>query len=141
MRTVARLLVITLPLYFLWEMLQAPAFTGMPAGWLEATVVCGVATLGDGVIVLGLFGFGWLMFRDFRWFMPVRFHRYVIIVLAGVAVQVVVEWIMVYGLGRWGYAQGHLVVPSLGVGLLPVLQAIMLLPVIFWGLALWERAP
>ncbi|MGH7373118.1 MAG: hypothetical protein ACREJY_02715, partial [Candidatus Rokuibacteriota bacterium] len=72
MRTVARLLVITLPLYFLWEMLQAPAFTGMPPGWLEATVVCGVATLGDGVIVLGLFGFGWLMFRDFRWFHGLR---------------------------------------------------------------------
>lgn len=93
------------------------------------------------MIVLGLFGFGWLVFRDFRWFMPARLHRYAIIVLAGVAVQVVVEWLMVYGLGRWGYAESHLVVPFLGVGLLPVLQAIALLPVIFRGLALWERAP
>jgi hypothetical protein len=72
---VLRLLALTLPAYFAWEMLQAPAFTGMPKGWLQATAVCGVATLGDGVVVLGLFGLGWFMFRDFRWFVPPRVSR------------------------------------------------------------------
>ena len=133
-----RLLALTLPAYFAWEMLQAPAFTGMPKDWLEATAVCGVATLGDGVIVLGLFGLGWLVFRDFTWFVPPRVGRFAAIVLAGVGVQVIVEWIMVYGLGRWGYAEGHPMLSVLGVGLLPILQAIVLLPVIFWGLARWE---
>lgn len=136
-RLVLRLLALTLPLNFAWEMVQAPAFTGMPAGWVEATAVCAVATLGDGVIVLGLFGFGWLVFRDPRWLVPPRFGRYAIVVLAGIAVQVIMEWIMVYRLGRWGYAGGHLVVPFLGVGLLPIMQAIVLLPLIFWALARW----
>jgi len=36
---IGRLIVVTLPLYFAWEMLQAPAFTGMPEGWLAATAV------------------------------------------------------------------------------------------------------
>lgn len=31
------LLALTLPAYFAWEMLQAPAFTGMPKGRLQAT--------------------------------------------------------------------------------------------------------
>lgn len=133
-----RLLALTLPAYFAWEMLQAPAFTRMPEDWLEATAVCGMATLGDGVIVLGLFGLGWLVFRDFKWFVPPRAGRFTAIVMAGVVVQVIMEWIMVYGLGRWGYAEGHPMLSVLGVGLLPILQAIVLLPVIFWRLARWE---
>jgi hypothetical protein len=40
---VLRLLALTLPAYFAWEMLQAPAFTGMPKGWLQATAVCGAS--------------------------------------------------------------------------------------------------
>jgi len=135
---VLRLLALTLPAYFVWEMLQAPAFTGMPKGWLQATAVCGVATLGDGVIVLGLFGLGWFVFRDFRWFVPPRVSRLTTIVIAGIGVQVVVEWIMVYGLERWGYAEAHPMLSFLGVGLLPILQAIVLLPMIFCGLARWE---
>ena len=137
-RLVLRLLALTLPAFFTWEMLQAPAFTGMPKGWLPATVVCGVATLGDGVIVLGLFGLGWFVFRDFRWFVPSRVSRLTTIVIVGIGVQVAMEWIMVYGLGRWGYAERHPVVSFLGVGLLPILQAVVLLPVIFWALARWE---
>jgi hypothetical protein len=49
--TMARLLAVALPLYFAWEMLQAPLFTGMPEGWLRATAICALATLGDGVLV------------------------------------------------------------------------------------------
>lgn len=33
-----RLLVVSLPLYFAWEMLQAPAFTGVPTSWLPAVL-------------------------------------------------------------------------------------------------------
>ena len=68
---IGRLIIVTLPLYFTWEMLQAPAFTGMPAGWLSATAVCAQATLGDAVIVLALFALGACLYRDARWFVPV----------------------------------------------------------------------
>ena len=67
---VVRVLALTLPVYFAWEMLQAPAFTGMPSGWWAATAVCAQATAGDGVIVFSVFAMGALMFRDARWFTP-----------------------------------------------------------------------
>ena len=35
-RTLGRLLAVTMPLYFTWEMLQAPFFTGMPPDWALA---------------------------------------------------------------------------------------------------------
>ena len=136
--TAGRLLVIALPLYFAWEMLQAPAFTGMPGGWLAATLVCAQATLGDGVIVLGVFGLGILMFRDARWFTPPRLGRYVAIVAVAVALQMAVEWVMVHRLGRWGYDPLQPVVPLVAIGIFPVLQPVVLLPPAFWALARWE---
>ena len=138
-RTGARLFLIALPPYFAWEMLQAPAFTGMPPGWWAATAVCARATLGDGVIVLVVFAIGALLFRDWRWFAPPSAGRYAAVVLAGVVVQVLIEWLMVHGLGRWGYKPWHPVVPVLDVGLLVVLQPIPLLPLVFWALAHSER--
>lgn len=90
-RTTVRLLVVALPLYFVWEMLQAPGFTGMPEGWLAATAVCALATLGDGVIVLALFALGAIAFRTARWFAPARIGRYALVALAAVGVQVLVE--------------------------------------------------
>lgn len=119
-------------------MLQAPTFTGMPGDALWATAVCAQAAVGDGVIALGLWGLGAWAFGDPRWFAPARSRRYVMIVGIAVAVQVLIEWVMVYGLGRWGYDPVQPFVPGLGVGLLPVLQAVMLVPPIFGTLAWWE---
>lgn len=131
--TVGRLLVIALPLYFVWEMLQAPAFTGMPDDWWAATAVCAVVTLGDAVIVLGLFGLGVLVFRDARWFVPPRLGRYAAVVLAGIGVQVAVEWVMRTDSGGGVQPQA-----APRAGILPVLQAVVLLPLVFGTLARWE---
>ena len=134
-KTGLRLLLLALPAYFAWEMLQAPAFTGMPRDWPAATAVCALATVGDGMVVLALFAFGVLVFRDQCWFSPPRAGRYAVVVGAGVVAQVAIEWIMVYRLGRWGYARWQPIVPLLGVGILPVLQPIVLLPLVFLALA------
>lgn len=134
-KSAARLLLLALPPYFAWEMLQAPAFTGMPPGRWSATAVCALAAVGDGVIVLVVFSFAALLFHDWRWFVPPRVGRYLTALLLGVVLQVAIEWIMVYRLGRWGYASWQSVVPILGVGILPILQPIVLLPLVFWALA------
>lgn len=69
---------------------------------------------------------------------PARLRRYVVIVGMAVGVQVLIEWVMVYGFGRWGYDRVQPLVPGLGVGLLPVLQAVVLVPPTFGMLAWWE---
>lgn len=43
------------------------------------------------------------------------------------------------GLGRWGYAAGHPVIPFLNIGVLVVLQPLILVPLVFGALAAWER--
>jgi hypothetical protein len=132
-----RLVVITLPLWFAWEMVQAPAFTGMPQAFWAATALCARAAAGDAVIVLGLWGLGPLVFRDACWWAPPRLPRYALIALVAIAVQVVVER-HALGAGRWGYKPWHPTLPWLGTGLVPVLQALLLVPLTFWLLARWE---
>ena len=144
MRTGVRLLIIALPAYFVWEMLQAPAFTGMPPSWWAATAVCALAAAGDGVIVLAVFGIGAGLYRDWRWFAPPRPGRFAVVVLTGVIVHVAIEWVMVHRLGRWGYQPWHPIVPLLGIGIVPLLQPLGVLPFVFWALARTEprgRAP
>ena len=137
--TLGRLLGVSLPLYFTWEMLQAPFFTGMPEDWVAATAICALATLGDGVLV-ALMTAGALLYRDGRWFVPPSPSRYAVIVAIGVALQIVVEWVMVYRLDRWAYAANQPILPVVRVGILPVLQPIVLLPLVFWLTAHCEGA-
>ncbi len=138
MTTPLRLLVIAAPINFAWEMLQAPAFTGMPANWWAMTGWCALATVGDVILVIALWALGRLVFRSGGWFVPPQASRYAVITAVGVAVQVLVEWPMVNLLGAWGYRPRLPVV--WGVGLLPVLQPVVLLPMTFAIVALWERS-
>jgi hypothetical protein len=136
--TIARLLAVALPLYFAWEMLRAPAFTGMPKGSLAASAVCALAAAGDGAIVLVVYTVLGLVFRDARWFVPPRLTRYAALVLVGVSIQAAVEWIMIHRLGRWGYKPSQPLVPLLDIGVLPFLQPAVLLPLTVWIFARWE---
>jgi hypothetical protein len=135
-----RLLVIALPLSFLWEMLQAPAFTGLPRPWFAHAAVCSMAAVGDGLLVLALFMLGSRLFGDSHWVRPPRARRYLILVLIGILVQVGIEWVAVDRLALWGYQPGHPTVPLLGTGLLPILYAVVVVPLAFWTLARWSQA-
>ncbi len=132
--TAARLSAIALPLNFAWELLQAPGYTSMGDTWLEGLLVCARATLGDGVIFLALFGFGAFLFGR-HWFVPPRIGRYAPIVGMAVAIQIAVETVALAA-GRWDYAAWH---PRVfGAGLLPILQAVVLVPLTFMLLARWH---
>lgn len=132
-RLVGRLLAISLPLYFAWEMLQMPAFTGTPPGWLVNTLMCVLATLLDAALVLGLYGVGVGVFRDSLWFRPPRLGRYLLVVLLAIAVNSVWEWVTVGWMGLWGYSAWHPTV--VGVGLAAILQAVVMPPAVLLLLA------
>lgn len=134
-----RLSVIALPLSFVWEMLQAPAFTGLPRAWFAHAAVCALAAVGDTVLVVALFAFGSRLFGGTQWLRPPRVRRYLTLVLVGIVVQGAVEWVAVDRLALWDYAPGHPTVPVLGTGLLPILYAVVVVPLAFWVLAHWQR--
>jgi hypothetical protein len=102
--------------------------------WVEGLLVCVRATLGDVVILLALFGVGWFLFGRL-WFVPPRIGRYALVLAVGVAIQIAVEWAAL-GTGRWDYVLWHPTI--LGAGLLPILQAVVLVPLTFSLLAHWH---
>lgn len=56
---------------------------------------------------------------------------YAILTLAGVFMAIAIEWVAVHMLERWSYAQAMPLVPGIEVGLIPVLQMVLLPPLVF----------
>ncbi|MCI0406969.1 MAG: hypothetical protein L0191_00155 [Acidobacteria bacterium] len=118
-------------LNFLWEMAQAYAYSGMPPSSFEATLMCGRASLIDGLLVLGIFWGGVVVFSRVGWAERPGLAGYFFMVAAGFLVSVIIELNAVYRLGKWGYQEMMPLLPPWEVGVLPVLQMLLLPPVIF----------
>jgi len=129
------LAVFALLLNFPWEILQAPLFTGM-ADSRHAEVVygCTQATLGDLVITLIAHGTVVLGTRDSNWVMAPSTLQLVLFIGVGVAITAVIERLAMNGhwLQTWNYGPGMPVVPEIGIGVLPLLQWVLLPPLILW---------
>ena len=118
-------------LNFLWEMAQAYAYTGMPPSAFEATLMCALASLVDGILVLAIFWAGVAVFSRTDWVERPGFPGYFFMVAAGFLISIIVELNAVYRVGKWGYGTFMPMLPSFGVGILPVIQMIVLPPLIF----------
>ncbi len=114
-----------------WEFAQVPLFAGMPTAehW-RAVLVCGQATLGDVVIALVGFWTVAICSRARTWVLRPAAAHVAGFVAVGVLITVVMEWLATRVLGRWTYAEAMPVIPLLGVGLAPLLQWIVLPPIV-----------
>jgi hypothetical protein len=135
--TVAAIFVVAVLGNYPWELAQAPLYVGMEsfrAIWWH----CFMASLGDGLLVLGIFAMGWLLLRQQRWFVHPGVQGYGVMMTTGLVLGITVEWVAVHLLGRWMYTPWMPRVPGLAVGLIPVLQMLMLPPLIFSLVARWQ---
>lgn len=131
-----RLFVIAVLVNYVWEIIQAPLYVGMESFKLVLWH-CGWAALGDGLLVLLLYAVGWAALRRRDWFAPPGVIGYVVMLLAGLAIGVGIEWLAVFVAQRWAYTDGMPLVPLLNIGLAPVAQMLVLPPLIFRILAVW----
>ena len=120
-------------LNLVWEFAQVPLFGGMPltAHW-PAVQVCAQAAIGDVVLALVAFwavAAGW---RSRRWVLRATYPRMVGFVAVGISITVVMEWTATHVLGRWSYAPSMSTVPGLEVGASPLLQWLLLPPLVVW---------
>jgi hypothetical protein len=143
-----RLWILTLKIFgwavslnFVWEMAQAFFYTEMGPSLLDGLIVCGLASLVDGLIILGIYGSGVVIFRRTGWIRRPRFAGYFLMLTAGFSVSAIIELNAVYHRGAWGYLPMMPILPFFGVGLLPVLQMVLLPPIIFVIVARREKGP
>jgi hypothetical protein len=120
-------------LHFVWEMWQVPFFADMPstAHW-SGVAICSRATLGDAAMAVVAFCGAALYRRSRSWFLAPRGWELLIYLGIGLTITVVFEWLATGPLARWSYGPEMPRLPILGTGLLPILQWIVVPPVVLW---------
>lgn len=120
-------------LNFVWETQQMPFFQLSPElSCLEITRNCTLATVGDVGISITAF---WLVAagsKSRQWFHQPRLWQIGSFILIGVVITVIFEALATGPLNIWEYAAFMPTVPFLNTGLLPLLQWVLLPPIIIW---------
>ncbi len=139
LRCFAVLFIAAVAFNYLWEMAQSFLFVGMDWGKASTWLHCFTASLGDGVLVWIIFVVGWLAFKRTDWFVYPRGRHYSVMLIAGLCLGVAVEWVGVRLVNRWAYTGQMPLIPGLAIGLVPVIQMVVLPPVIFFVVAAWIK--
>lgn len=126
----AAIFVVSVALNYAWELAQGFLYVGMDYTkgiWWH----CFVASLGDGLLLWIIFLIGWVAFRQPGWFVrPSRSH-YAVMLISGLVIGIAVEWVAVHLLDRWSYTDNMPLIWGFEVGVVPILQMLILPPVIF----------
>jgi hypothetical protein len=129
---VARLLVLAVALNWSWEMVQMGAYeemAGLP--WRSTLWRCFRASLGDAALTLLAAAVATRLMHLLPW-------TYAAAAVAAAALAVIVERIGLMA-GAWSYSDRMPVVPALDVGLWPLLQLPLLVPLTLWAAVCWHR--
>lgn len=121
---------------FLWEVPQMAFYEWWDASWAIGLLICFQAALGDGLLVLALYGLGYAFFRRREWILQPGVAGYSLLVLAGMVIAVAIE-MQALAWGRWAYNARMPIISGIRVGLIPVLQMIML-PLLAAHLTRWR---
>lgn len=118
----------TFVLNWFWEMLQMPAYVEMAGrSWSETAWRCTQATFGDVAITMIAYGIGALAAGQLAWGRGRSWNVYGTGAVLGALFATSIEHIALAH-GRWTYNENMPIVPFLAVGLWPLLQLTLLVP-------------
>ena len=124
-RYVITLAVVAFLLHVVWENAQAPLYTGYQS-FSQHFSICLIGSLGDVIITRSVLAFMWLLKKDVA-----KTTDFVALAIIGFVVAVVIEQHALLT-SKWSYALAMPIIPILKVGLAPVLQMTLLLPLSFY---------
>lgn len=135
-RFLVALSVSALALNWPWEMIQMSAYEEMAGRpWKTTVFTCTIASLGDAAITLAIYTAGALLTWRWRWPLYGKWKHYLMTALFGASLAVIIERVATAS-GRWTYNDSMPIVPELNVGLWPLLQLTLLVPLAI-RLATW----
>lgn len=118
---------------FVWEFRQVSFYRDMPpAPHWSTTKFCPVASAGDAVIALVSFWAVVVITRTRAWVLKPSARHVALFAMVGIVMTVDAEWVATELLGRWTYADRMPTLPLIGTGLLPLLQWMILPPLVVW---------
>lgn len=123
--------------HIVWENAQAPLFAGYQNFW-QHFWICLAVIPGDVALTLLVYGVIALVRRQVSWATSARRSDLLIAALLGAALAVGFER-HALATERWAYTAAMPLLPGLGVGLTPVLQMAILLPLTFYWAGKWSK--
>jgi hypothetical protein len=120
-------------LNLVWEFGQVPFYRDLPSrGHWASIKLCARATLGDAVIAVVAFWVVAALVASRRWITAPSVLQVACFVGIGLGISTPLEWVAIHVQGRWAYGASMPIVPVLQIGLAPVLQWLILPPLIVW---------
>jgi len=121
-----RLFVAAFLLNWVWEISQMSFYIEDGNSWREKFPSCTLATFGDALLTLLAYGIGVFVTGNSRW--GGGWKVYLTAAACGTIFAVIIEWLVQFT-NVWTYNDSMPRVPILNVGLLPVLQLTILIPI------------
>lgn len=120
-------------LNLVWEFAQVPLYGDLPSrGHWASIKLCARATLGDAVIAVMAFWVVATLVASRRWITAPSAAQVACFVGIGLGISTALEWVAIHVQGRWAYGAAMPIVPVLQIGLAPVLQWLILPPLVVW---------
>ena len=126
LQNILLLIIVSFLLHVIWESLHVSLYGGYEhlSPVLSVTVW---ATIGDVAYTLFVYLLIALIKKDFYWLQNIQVNDYVALTLMGFFIALFVEYKALF-FERWFYLDAMPIIPFLNVGLSPVLQMTLLLP-------------
>lgn len=125
------MLLLALPFEALWEIAQFPLYTVWHEnGWSYILYSLAHCTVGDLLILLICYELVALLNRNRYWFASNTLRNGLLFTAAGAAYTIYSETVNAGPAGAWNYTEHMPIVPLLGIGLTPLLQWLLIPPVL-----------
>ncbi|MDZ4134609.1 MAG: hypothetical protein U1D06_03305 [Paracoccaceae bacterium] len=127
------LLILSFPMHFTWEFLQAPLFSSMQAAThMDGIRICLQAALGDMGIVLAAYWAVSILTGTRQWVSRPSRRAIVVWLVVGLAITIGIEFFSTEIIGRWNYGASMPRLPLIGTGIAPLLQWIVVPMLVLW---------
>lgn len=132
-RYILTLIVVAFLLHLIWENAQAPLYAGY-SSFGQHLPICFIGTIGDVILTLFVLAFIRLLKKD----RPQRIADFLALAIIGFIIAVAIEQHALL-VGKWNYASAMPVIPWIRVGLMPIIQMTILLPLSFYLAKLFDK--
>src|SRR3989344_6642559 len=133
----AYLLLVALVLHLVWENAQAPLFAGF-LSFGQHFFVCFLGTIGDIVFTITVYLGISLLKNDFGWIVRLGAKDVLVLAVIGFFFALGIEWRAIL-FDRWSYTEAMPIIPYFQVGLAPIIQMSILLPLSFYITELFNK--
>ena len=115
---------------FVWEVLQMPLYMGGSLN-IAHVAFCALASVADAIMVLLIYFCFALIYKNPLWFQNLTLPRILLLMFTG-AIGAILAEIRHLSAGNWSYNTSMPILPIVDVGLSPVLQFMLLPPLIYY---------